>query len=211
MIQRPTHDEDEDDLLQLAAQFTQSLPESRPAAIAIRSKPPTVVSKKEPATVKKSHFAQKMAQQPTSQPKLPAQVNLNTLLGDIVEKEAVIGEFKTQPRSSGFPKVFHRSERSFAKFPSVVQPKEKTIVVNSEANGIHDENVDRLSKMTVEEIKEAQQEILERLSPEIIEMLKNKNKKREPITEMAQGKFSMIFIIRNREQRRMDSFREARK
>jgi hypothetical protein len=189
MMQRPTPNENEEDLLQLAAQFTQSLPESRPAAIAIRSKPPSIGSKKDSTNVKKSLFAQKRAETAPSQFNLPPKIQLNDILGDIVEKEAVIGEFKTQQTFNGFPKVFHRSERSFAK-PSALE-KSSMEPIHPEFQDIHHENMNRLSKMSLEEIKEAQQEIMEKLSPQVIEMLKNKKLNKE--TKM-QG----MFIIINR-------------
>ncbi|KAI9005881.1 hypothetical protein BC832DRAFT_592003 [Gaertneriomyces semiglobifer] len=113
-----------------------------------------------------------------------ADVLLGQVLTDVVERSPsiVTPVLKSQGPPSGFPTPLHRTERwnETAERPKTFTPTASLMDVF--ANGsishneqdIHAENVKVVSKMAPEEIEEAQAEILSKLNPSIVQMLKER-------------------------------------
>ncbi|ORX91086.1 hypothetical protein K493DRAFT_339589 [Basidiobolus meristosporus CBS 931.73] len=181
-------------------------PESQQAAIkpdriALDSSnlPPPV---KNPAeqTKKKSLFASRLNRSsPSSSASLqPPSVKNNFsfgvgLLGEVKEKESTTFEKvnATPAFPTGFPQPVHRSQfkRTVKKNVEVSRNPIEPEISNVLFRQIHEENVDTLSKMTEDEILEAQAELMRQLDPELIKKLRNRQplsqREVDPINESA--------------------------
>lgn len=102
------------------------------------------------------------------------------LIGDIVEHDAAEPTVPTMPEPSGFPKrrnIFEKKKgpsRFRSQAAKKVTPKEPA----SEAERIHQENMQRLSQMSLDEIAKEREELLQNLDPKLVQSLLNKTEKR---------------------------------
>lgn len=101
------------------------------------------------------------------------------LLGDIVERDTASSDEEVTEHpltnKSGFPELFKPTKVSSWK-QRLREKKPEPVAKRSEAQSIHDENVQSIQKMSKEEILREKQELLESLDPKLIrQLLRNVN------------------------------------
>lgn len=116
------------------------------------------------------------------------------IVGKVVERDVIqldLSNARVAPRreATGFPSVRRRGESVFGKrrqqkpasTPSPLSVRARatqtpTIPLDKEQQEIHDTNNARLQEMSMDEIREAQQELLQSLDPELVKKLMNRGK-----------------------------------
>lgn len=102
------------------------------------------------------------------------------LIGDIVEHEAIEPTVPVMPEPSGFParrNIFNK-KKSPSRFRAQASKKVTPNEPVSEAERIHEENMKKLSLMTLEEIAREREELLQNLDPKLVQSLLMRTEKR---------------------------------
>lgn len=161
-VHRPksSHDEDDGDLQRLQEEF--------------------LASQVEPST-RVSSSAKKVQQDAA-----PMEESLlaKVLSSDIIERDpdadyVSAGSFQSPKSVSGFPQVMHRSE--FKRRLGTDRKFKRTAIIAPSIptdDGIHQENMDKITAMGSEEMKASVQELESVLDPSILEMLKKRAAKK---------------------------------
>jgi hypothetical protein len=114
------------------------------------------------------------------------------MLGEIVEHEIEAPKPPQMTAKTGFPDLNKLKEKKVSKWkqrleskkvPEVQQSNPVTTEPKSEAEKIHQENLDKISQMTSEEIEQEQAELLSGLDPNLIKSLLKRSEKKEKSNE----------------------------
>ncbi|KAI9098105.1 hypothetical protein DFS34DRAFT_619645 [Phlyctochytrium arcticum] len=130
---------------------------------------------------------------------IAADDTLGAILSDIVEKNPAVAPApptfneSTATQQTGFPEVNHRSHRTYGKpvqttsaefyrqRDEVLQKMEeadsgltKAGLVEGDEERVHDDNLRAIQEMSASELEQAQKEIMEKLDPSLVEMLKRR-------------------------------------
>lgn len=183
------------DLEQLQRDFEQQ--KTVPCVKINRITPPQVASSKKSSpslnpTKKQSIFSSRMTKPSADKQKnmnfVKTDTSLTLVLKDVVERSDIIApsslDFNTN--ATGFPKVFHRNDKNNTfsmltiPIPAVLDLPDVTKLFEIDApneqqeKDIHHINVEAIQGMSETEIKQAQQELVSKMDPALIEMLRTR-------------------------------------